>query len=123
MSFTFDHIHLRTSDIAGTVKFYQANLGADGIDTSRPDGTIGLHIGGTMVLISPIQQGQAVDSSIAERTFDHFAVTVPNIDETAARMKANGVAFTREPVTLRPGLRIAFIMAPDNVKIEIIQRG
>jgi len=33
------------------------------------------------------------------------------------------VAFTMEPKTIRPGVRIAFLTAPENVSIELIQRG
>ena len=123
MAFTFEHIHLRSSDVAAAVKFYQANLDATDIDTSRADGTIGVTIGGAIVLISPVANSQVVDSALADRSLDHFALTVPNLAETAACLKANGVVFSRGPLTARPGLQIAFITAPDNVKIELIQRG
>ena len=38
-------------------------------------------------------------------------------------LKAKGVAFTMEPTTIRPGVRIAFLRAPENVSIELLQRG
>jgi hypothetical protein len=38
-------------------------------------------------------------------------------------LKAKGVAFTMEPKQLRPGVKIAFLTAPQNVSIELIQRG
>jgi catechol 2,3-dioxygenase-like lactoylglutathione lyase family enzyme len=124
MGFTYDHIHLRTRDVAKAVNFYTTHLEADIIDAKRPDGGAAIRIGGATILISPLQDGQTVDpDAIGGRALDHFAFTVPNIDETAARLKAEGVVFSCDPMTLRPGLRIAFITAPDNVSIEIIQRG
>ena len=38
-------------------------------------------------------------------------------------MMAKGVEFTMKPTVLRPGLKIAFIQAPDGVRIELLQRG
>ena len=37
-------------------------------------------------------------------------------------LKAKGAQFTRGPVTVRPGLRVAFMTGPDNVSIEILDR-
>jgi lactoylglutathione lyase len=54
---------------------------------------------------------------------DHFGLTVENIDAAVAELKGKGVAFTMEPKTIRPGVRIAFLTAPQNVSIELIQRG
>jgi catechol 2,3-dioxygenase-like lactoylglutathione lyase family enzyme len=54
---------------------------------------------------------------------DHFGLTVENIDAAVAELKAKGVPFTVEPKTIRPGVRIAFLTAPQNVSIELLQRG
>jgi catechol 2,3-dioxygenase-like lactoylglutathione lyase family enzyme len=43
---------------------------------------------------------------------DHFGLTVTGIDAVAADLKAKGVEFTREPTTVRPGVRVCFIRAP-----------
>jgi lactoylglutathione lyase len=54
---------------------------------------------------------------------DHFGMTVDNLDAAVTELKGKGVAFTMEPKTIRPGVRIAFLTAPQNVSIELIQRG
>ena len=54
---------------------------------------------------------------------DHFGLTVDNLDAAVTELKGKGVAFTMEPKTIRPGVRIAFLTAPQNVSIELIQRG
>ena len=43
--------------------------------------------------------------------------------ETAvAELKRRGASFKMEPRTIRPGVKIAFIEAPDNVRIELLER-
>ena len=40
----------------------------------------------------------------------------------AADLKAKGAEFSMEPKDLRPGLRIAFVRAPGDVRIELLER-
>ena len=40
----------------------------------------------------------------------------------AADLKKKGVEFTREPTTMRPGVRVCFIRAPEGVSIELLDR-
>ena len=53
---------------------------------------------------------------------DHFGLTVTGIDAIAADLKAKGVEFTREPTTVRPGVRVCFIRGPQGVSIELLDR-
>jgi lactoylglutathione lyase len=55
---------------------------------------------------------------------DHFGPTVKDIDAVAAEIKAKGVdvEFTREPTTIRPGVRICFIRGPQGISIELLER-
>jgi catechol 2,3-dioxygenase-like lactoylglutathione lyase family enzyme len=47
---------------------------------------------------------------------------VKNIDAAAAELRAKGVTFIVEPRELRPGVRYAFIEAPDSIQLELIER-
>ena len=47
---------------------------------------------------------------------------VDNLDEAAAELKARGATLMTDPRTIRPGVRIAFIEAPDHVPIELLER-
>jgi lactoylglutathione lyase len=124
MSFTYDHIHLRTPDVPRAVNFYKTNFDADVVDPNRPDGGAGLKIAGVMVLISPLPADAPFDAkAVGGRSLDHFAFGTKDLDAVCKKMKANGVVFTRELQEVRPGLKIAFILAPDNVSIELLQRG
>jgi lactoylglutathione lyase len=53
---------------------------------------------------------------------EHFGLTVNGIDEVAAELKAKGCEFTKEPTTVRPGVRICFIRGPQGVSIELLER-
>ena len=53
---------------------------------------------------------------------DHFGFRVDNLDETAEELKRRGAEIVVEPRTIRPGVRIAFVRAPDDVRIELLQR-
>jgi catechol 2,3-dioxygenase-like lactoylglutathione lyase family enzyme len=53
---------------------------------------------------------------------DHFGLAVSGIDAVAAELKAKGAEFTKEPTTIRPGVRICFIRGPQGVSIELLDR-
>mgnify|MGYP003906445287 CR=1 FL=1 len=51
-----------------------------------------------------------------------LGLTVSGIDAVVAELKAKGAEFTREPTTIRPGVRVAFLRAPEGVSIELLDR-
>jgi hypothetical protein len=53
---------------------------------------------------------------------DHIGLLVDDLDATAAELKRRGVQFQMEPSEFRPGLRISFILGPDQVRIELLER-
>jgi catechol 2,3-dioxygenase-like lactoylglutathione lyase family enzyme len=53
---------------------------------------------------------------------DHFGLTCSGIDAIAADLKAKGVEFTREPATVRPGVRVCFLRGPQGISIELLER-
>ena len=44
------------------------------------------------------------------------------INNSCVDLKTKGVKFTREPTTVRPGVRVCFIQAPEGVSIELLDR-
>lgn len=123
--FTWEHIHLRSPDPAATAAWYERMLGAEVIRTPQPDGStrIDLDLSGQTVFIAqadPAMTGSAPQSPYMG--LDHFGLTVSDIEAAVTELKSKGVHFTMEPKTIRPGVRIAFLTAPQNVSIELIQR-
>ena len=123
---TFEHIHLRSPDPEATAAFYAEMFGAE-IIRSAPAGKprIDLNLGGQAVFIAQVLPGDATGAppNSPYQGLDHIGLRVENIDATVAELKSKGVSFTMEPTTIRPGTRIAFLRAPENVSIELLQRG
>jgi catechol 2,3-dioxygenase-like lactoylglutathione lyase family enzyme len=69
------------------------------------------------LLVGIGQSEQVKEGGGATLTF-----TVKDIDAVAAQIKAKGVTFTREPTTIRPGVRICFIRGPEGISIELLER-
>ncbi|MFC2021227.1 VOC family protein [Chloroflexota bacterium] len=51
----------------------------------------------------------------------HLALTVDNMDEAYTDLKANGAEFILPPKATGPTSKVAFIVAPENVLIELIE--
>lgn len=125
VKFTWEHVHLRPPNPEETAVWYQNKLGADVIRTKMADGSmrIDLNLAGQKVFIAHTEPGKAGEApSSPYMGLDHFGMTVANMTEAVAELKAKGVHFTMEPKTIRPGVTIAFLTAPQNVSIELIQR-
>ena len=83
-----------------------------------------LTLGGARVLLTEVKQGDGTNPTpaIPYAGFEHFGLTVRDIDKVAAELKAKGVEFTREPTTIRPGVRICFIRGPQGISVELLER-
>jgi lactoylglutathione lyase len=122
---TWDHIHLRTPNPEGMAQWFEKMLGAE-VKRSMQQGKerIDLKLGGANIFLAPVGPDEKVNAApaIPYRGIDHFGLAVSGIDEIAADLKSKGVEFTREPTTVRPGVRICFIKAPEGVSIELLDR-
>ncbi len=125
VKFTWEHVHLRSPNPEETAAWYQDKLGADVIRTKMADGSsrIDLNLAGQKIFIAQAEPGKANEAPHSPYFgLDHFGLTVTNMAAAVAELKAKGVQFTMEPKQIRPGTTIAFLTAPQNVSIELIQR-
>ncbi|HVY15567.1 MAG TPA: VOC family protein [Rhodopila sp.] len=126
MKFSWEHIHLRSPDPDATAQWYHDKLGAEVVKTPQADGSmrIDLNLGGQKIFIAKAMPGKAADApSSPYLGLDHFGLLVSDLPAAVAALKAKGVTFTMEPTQIRPGTQIAFLTAPENVSIELLQRG
>ena len=127
MNFTYNHLHFRSGDPDAAAKFYCDNFGAD-ITSERPLSTtksIQLSLNGHhLMTISGRAEGEdpVAGSTDPRYGLDHFGFEVDDMDAAASHLKANGVEFGCEPWTMPSGSTVAFIVAPDRVSVELIQR-
>ena len=124
-NFTWDHVHLRTPDPEGTAQWFERMFGAEVIrSTQQGKPRIDIELGGAMIFTAQVNPGDGVNPppTTPYQGLDHFGLTVSGIDAVVAELKAKGAEFTREPTTVRPGVRVAFLRAPEGVSIELLDR-
>ncbi len=118
------HTMVRVLDLDKSIAFYKL-LGLE--VKRRIDNSTGRY---TLVFLAPPQQHECPleltfnwdgDDGLPSdsRHFGHLAYEVDDIYEFCAMLEQNGITINRPP---RDG-RMAFIRSPDNVSIELLQRG
>ncbi len=126
--YVYDHVHLVSPDPRRAAAFYERAFNAKLVAEGKyPEGgtRVELELGGTRLLIrSPRGTGQSTEDAPVKRLgLEHFGVRVDNIEAAVAELKAKGIKLLEEiRVSAPTGAKIAFLMAPDNVMIEIVQR-
>lgn len=130
MPMKYLHTMVRVSDVKQSLDFYCGKLGM--IEVRRVDNEAGRFT--LIFLAAPDDKTQALaerapllelthnwDPEVygEGRNFGHLAFEVDNIYETCASLMKAGVTINRPP---RDG-RMAFIRSPDNISIEILQKG
>ena len=124
------HTMVRVTDLESALAFYCGALGL--VEVKRND-----YEGGRFSLVflaapddqEAVKPGQAPALELTwnwdpeeydgGRNFGHLAYEVENIYETCERLQRAGIIINRPP---RDG-RMAFVRSPDNISIELLQRG
>ena len=117
------HTMVRVTDIDASLRFYRDALGLK--ELSRKDSPQGRF---TLVfLAAPGDESAQVEltynwdpeSYSGGRNFGHLAYEVDDIYATCQHLADHGVVINRSP---RDG-KMAFIRSPDNVSVELLQKG
>jgi lactoylglutathione lyase len=115
-NYWFDHVHLISPDPRKTAEFYEKMFGARQVsmrDLGNGRVVVNLNLNGTTILVSPQRDDNA-------RTgLDHFGIRTDNLDKAVDELKTNGVKFTQDITEVRPDFKISFLLAPENVSIEL----
>lgn len=122
VTYTWDHIHLRTPDPDEMANWFAEMLDAEVIrimKRGRP--RIRLKVGGVNVFIVE-SHGDNPAPEIPYCGLEHFGLVVSDIDAAVADLKAKGCEFMQEPTTVQPGVRLCFIRGPQGVSIELLDR-
>jgi catechol 2,3-dioxygenase-like lactoylglutathione lyase family enzyme len=124
--FWFDHLHLVVPDPEKSAEFYVKAFGAEKTGTQKtPDGRtrVDLNIvGGRMIINSPVATDKRVPDAPKKRYgFEHWGMKTDNLEGAIKACTGAGAELIQKVTVARPGVRIAFIMAPDNVLIEIVE--
>jgi lactoylglutathione lyase len=122
-SYRFGHLHLYSPEPRKTSQFYEKILNAKVLRTREsPDGrlNIDLDLNGTRLLIAE-RKGE-IGVTASGISLDHFGLEIDNIEDAVAELKAKGVKIRDEIKLVRPGVKVAWLLAPDNVAVELVER-
>ena len=117
------HTMVRVTDLEQSLHFYRDLLGLK--ETRRIENEKGRF---TLIFLAPPGQEDAPveltynwdpESYTGGRNFGHLAYEVDDIYEFCDRVQKAGVTINRPP---RDG-HMAFIRSPDNISVEILQKG
>jgi lactoylglutathione lyase len=121
---------IRVSDLEKTVSFFQDCL--DMVETRRYDSEQGRYTNVFLAARDDVEAARSDQAPLVEltynwdpeeyaggRNFGHLAYEVDDIYATCQKLKDKGVTINRPP---RDG-RMAFIRTPDNISIELLQKG
>ncbi|MEE9435406.1 MAG: VOC family protein [Candidatus Adiutricales bacterium] len=122
----FDHVHLISEDPRSAAEWYADKLGGRIIGSAEIRGAPQVIVafeGATIIVRGQRTGEEAAGKPGLQWGTDHFGFSVKgDFDGFCDDLKKNGVTFTLDPVDFTPTVRIAFIEAPDNVSIELLQR-
>ena len=125
-TYRYDHMHVRSRDVKKTAEYYRDMFDAEIVESIQSDGKprTDLDLHGLTIFIAHVPADADVPPAPGRPYvgLDHFGLRVEDMDEAVAELKRRGATFMMEPRTIRPGVRIAFVQAPDNVRIELLER-
>ncbi len=122
---TLNHIHLRCTNPKRTAAWYVDMLGAKIVrETETPAGaTVTVEIGGTRLNVSSPSPDQKPPRGSAEvhLGLEHFGLQTDDLEGLLARLQTKGLEILEPLRTLPTGMKIVFVRAPDDVRIELMQ--
>jgi lactoylglutathione lyase len=124
--YTYDHIHLRTRAPQAMIQYFHDMFDAELVEYTQSNGQprVDLNLNGLTIFVAAVPPEAELPTAPSEPYIglDHLGLRVDDLDAAAAELKRRGATFTVEPKTIRPGVRIAFVQGPDDVRIELLER-
>ena len=118
------HVHHVAKDPRAAADFYVNHFGGKLFTSEieyRGSPYISVMLGEVEIRIRGLRADESDETVKAGRGLHHFGIQVKEIDEFAARLERAGVVFTKKPGEGVLGSRTAFIKAPDDVLIELVE--
>ena len=124
--FWFDHLHLVSPDPEKAANFYVKAFGATDLAVQKmADGRVRADLnitGGRMIINTPAPADKRTPDAPRKRYGnEHWGMKVDKLEDAIKACTGAGAEIVQNITIARPGVRIAFIMAPDNVLIELVE--
>ncbi|MCI0439874.1 MAG: VOC family protein [Chloroflexi bacterium] len=127
MAYEFNHVHLKAPDPEKTAQWYVKAFNFKIVsDTVRVFGDRFIRCqtpDGVVVNISGARTNEKMGKGDANAHYgiEHFGINVDDLDAELKRLEGLGAKLMEGPIQTGNGPKIAFIQAPDNVRIELLQ--
>jgi lactoylglutathione lyase len=128
MAFRINHIHLKAPDPRKTADWYVKAFNFKILsDETRVFGDRFVRClsedGGIAVNISGARTGERLGAgdATAHHGLEHFGFDSANLEADIARLEKLGCPLLEGPIQVPNGPRIAFMRAPDDTRIELIE--
>jgi catechol 2,3-dioxygenase-like lactoylglutathione lyase family enzyme len=128
MPYRINHIHLKASDPRKTADWYVRAFGFKIVsDETRVFGDRFVRCqseDGTPVNISGARTNEKLGpgDAHAHHGLEHFGFDSDSLEADIARLEGLGARLLEGPIEIPGGPRICFVQAPDDVRVELIQR-
>lgn len=124
ITYSYDHIHIRSRVPMETAKYFNKMFDAEIKESIQSDGRqrVDVNLGGLAIFIAAAEDATPEALKNPHLGLDHFGLRVNNLEEAVAQLKERGAEFFVEPHSIRPGVSIAFVRTPDDVRIELLER-
>ncbi len=124
--FWFDHLHLVVPDPEKMADFFVKAFEAKKVSVDKlPNGSLRaeLNITGGRIIINTPQFNDTRSPDRPQKRYgtEHFGMKVDELESALQQCQAAGAKLVQGVTQIRPGVRIAFFMAPDNVLVELLE--
>ncbi|MBI4297060.1 MAG: VOC family protein [Chloroflexi bacterium] len=127
MTYPINHVHIKSADPKKSAQWWQKHFGAkitEEVEALPGTRTIRMAVeGNTRLFISTQPTGQTLPRGSAELHLglEHFGFDVPDLAKELERLEKAGVKIRRPLTTIPGGLKLAFVEAPDDVLVELVE--
>ncbi len=128
MPFNVNHIHLKSSDPRKTAAWFVEAFNVEIVsERVRPTGDLFITTmteGGLAIIISAEKQGEVLGPADADPHYGlaHFGFDTDDMDADIERLVGLGAVLKEAPSDQGGGVKIGFIAAPGDIRIELIHR-
>ena len=119
-----DHIHMRGRDPEAVADFLSRHFDFEIVDRMqvRDLPRVVLRLGELTVFIEGATEGTPGVPAMPFRGIEHICLRTPDIAARAERLERAGVPLLSPVSEIRPGVKVAFVQAPDGILVELIER-
>ena len=129
MAFRINHIHLKSPDPRKTADWYVGAFNFKIVsDETRVFGDRFVRCtsedGGMAVNISGARSNEKLGpgDATAHHGLEHFGFDSENLEADIKRLEGLGSRLLEGPIQIPGGPRICFVQAPDDVRVELVER-